>query len=144
MSLCALIYKDTKPISSSTDLVKIMNIGNELYSILSRLCNQSFLLLTELPTMHVTVQEINYQLDYSECYTGSLHNNSYIPGFMFSMSLDNAIQSLIDQRYNSFLLTIGCETVGIYCTADTAFEVFDSHAKNLCGLPDSQGTCESQ
>lgn len=89
----------------------------------------------------VTVQDIDYQLNYSESYTGSLHSDSCIEGFMFSMSLDNAIQSLINQCYNSFLLTIGCETVGIYYTSDSVFKIFDSHAKNLIGLPDIQGTC---
>ena len=51
MSLCALIYNHRSPICSSTDLANIMNIGNELYSVLSRLHNQDFLLLTELPDM---------------------------------------------------------------------------------------------
>ncbi len=44
MSMCALVYKHT-----SNDLIKIMNVGNDLYHVLSRLYNQDFLLLTELP-----------------------------------------------------------------------------------------------
>ena len=59
MSLCALVYNFTSPVTSSADLKDIMNIGNELYSFLSRLHNQDFLLLTELPNM-VTVFETNY------------------------------------------------------------------------------------
>ena len=42
MSLCALIYKHKNSISSSADLVSIMDTGNELYSVLSRLYNQDF------------------------------------------------------------------------------------------------------
>ena len=44
MSLCALIYNHRSPICSSIDLVNIMNIGNELYSVLSQIHNQDFLL----------------------------------------------------------------------------------------------------
>lgn len=40
MTLCALIYKETTPINSSAPLIKILSIGNELYSLLSRLHNQ--------------------------------------------------------------------------------------------------------
>ena len=35
MSLCSLIYNSTQGISSANDLVQIMDIGNQLYSILS-------------------------------------------------------------------------------------------------------------
>lgn len=56
-------------INSSNDLLKTMHIGNELYSSLSQLARQSFLMLTELPTM-LTVLDENYQLDYSASYTG--------------------------------------------------------------------------
>ena len=46
-----------------------MHIGNQLYSSLSQLSRQSFLLLTDLPSM-LTVLEEDYQLEYSESYTG--------------------------------------------------------------------------
>ena len=36
MSFCALVYNTVKAINSSNYLVQIMNIGNELYSILSQ------------------------------------------------------------------------------------------------------------
>jgi hypothetical protein len=45
MSLCALIYnKHRLSITSSVDLENIMNVGNELYSVLSRLYNQDFVI----------------------------------------------------------------------------------------------------
>ena len=69
MSLCALIYHNKKRIGNPDDLKQIMRIGNQLYSSLSRLSRQSFLLLTDLPSM-LTVLEEDYQLEYSESYTG--------------------------------------------------------------------------
>ena len=55
MSLCALIYYNMKGISNPGHLKQIMHIGNQLYSSLSKLSRQSFSLLTELPTMQVTL-----------------------------------------------------------------------------------------
>jgi hypothetical protein len=52
ISLCSLIYVPS--ILDTSALVNIMNLGNELYSMLSRISRQIYLLLTELPTM-VTV-----------------------------------------------------------------------------------------
>ena len=52
MSLCSLIFNYSNgSITDSGDLIQIMNLGNELYSVLSRLLGQSYLLLSELPTM---------------------------------------------------------------------------------------------
>ena len=51
MSLCSLIYvHSNRSILDTSALVKIMNLGNELYSMLSRISKQSYLLLMELPT----------------------------------------------------------------------------------------------
>jgi hypothetical protein len=62
MSLCALLYvHGNGSILDASALVNIMNLGNELYSMLSRLTRQSYLLLTELPTM-VTVEDTNYSV----------------------------------------------------------------------------------
>ena len=66
MSLCALIYHNTKGISSSGDLKQIMHIGNQLYSSLSQLARCSYLLLTELSTM-LTVAEENFRLELIQC-----------------------------------------------------------------------------
>ena len=107
MSLCALIYKHKNSISSSADLVSIMDTGNELYSVLSRLYNQDFLLLTALPQM-VTVLETNFMmilfkacvylsqsknlnlefgLEYSPSYTGNIHDVSSTVDFLYCMPL---------------------------------------------------------
>ena len=49
MSLCALMYHIMKGIGNPDDLKQIMHIGSQLYSSLSQLSRQSFLLLTVLP-----------------------------------------------------------------------------------------------
>ena len=51
MSLCSLIYSNKQGNNSSNVLVAIMSIGNELYSSLSQLARQLYLMLTDLPTM---------------------------------------------------------------------------------------------
>ena len=57
MSLCSLIYfYRNNSMCDSSDLVNIMNLGNQLYSTLSRLSRQMYLLLEELPTM-ITVED---------------------------------------------------------------------------------------
>ena len=43
MSLSALVYSFRNPITSSADLVQIMNIGNNMYSALSQSCKQGLL-----------------------------------------------------------------------------------------------------
>ena len=50
MSLCSLIYNNTRGIRSANDLIQIMNIGDQLYSSLSRLARQAYLIQPELPT----------------------------------------------------------------------------------------------
>ena len=105
MSLCALIYKHKNSLSSSADLVSIMDTGNELYSVLSRLYNQDFLLLTELPQM-VTVLETNFQMEYSPSYIGNMHDVSSTVDFLYCMPLGNALQILIGENYQLFLLTV--------------------------------------
>lgn len=71
MSLCALIYNNIKGINTCNDLVQIMEMGNELYSTLSQCTGKVYLMKTELPAM-IAMSEKNYQLNYSESYTGNL------------------------------------------------------------------------
>ena len=117
-----------------------MNIGNELYSGLSRLSRQSYLLLTEVPEV-ISVSNTNYHLQYSPSYTGTIGGSCDVEDFSHCMPLENAIQALLRQNYNSFLLTILSTTVAIYCISDGKFKIFDSHARDLFGMPHPQGTC---
>ena len=61
MSLYPLIFSKILKINSGNHLVQIMNVGNELYSSLSMLARQAFLMFTELPDI-VTVFERTFQL----------------------------------------------------------------------------------
>ena len=136
MSLASLIYNKRNGIVSPMDLVNIMNIGNELYSGLSSLSRQSYLLLTEVPEM-IIVFNINYQLQYSPSYTGTIHGTCEVQDFNYCMSFADAMQALLGQNYNSFLFT----TVGFYCNGDSKFKMFNSHGRDSYSMPHPQGTC---
>ena len=110
MSLRFLIYNDTQGISSANDLIQIMNIGNQLYSSLSRLARQAYLMQSELPTA-LNVFDTDYQLEYSESYSGTVHQEIAIEGYQYCTSLPRAFESLIFESYTNFILTVGCITV---------------------------------
>ena len=71
VALASLIYNKRNGIVFSVDLVNIMNNGNELYSGLSSLSRLSYLLVTVVKM--IIVFNINYQLQYSPSYTGTIH-----------------------------------------------------------------------
>ena len=75
------------------DLVNIMKIDNELYSGLSK---QSYLLLTEVPEM-IIVFNINYQLQYSPSYTGTIPGTCEVQDFNYCVSFANAMQALLEK-----------------------------------------------
>ena len=141
MSLVALIYNKIKGIHTCNDLVQILEIGNQLYSTLSQCTGQVYLMQTELPSM-IAMSEKNYQLNYSESYTGNLHHsNSIIEGYQYSMSINRAFESLLSQNYFSFILTIECICVSIYHTDNGSYKIFDSHARDEYGRSHPSGTC---
>ena len=86
MSLCSLIYNDTQGISSANDLIQIMNIGNQLYSTLSWLAREAYLMQSELPTA-LNVFDTDYQLEYSESYSGTVHQEIAIEGYQPTVGL---------------------------------------------------------
>ena len=55
----------------------------------------------------LTVLEEDCQLEYSESYTGNIHGEPTIKGYQFCMGLKRAFESLISERYWSFVLTVG-------------------------------------
>ena len=119
MSLYSLIYNNKQGINSADDLASIMKIGNRLYSSLSQLTRQSFLIQTDLPTL---LNVTDYELQYSESYTGTIHQEATIEGYQYCTSLDRAFQSLISENFNNFVLTIGCATVTIYYKGNVGIE----------------------
>ena len=142
MSLCSLIYSNKQGIYSANDLVAIMSIGNELYSSLFQLARQSYLMLTELPTM-LNVFGANYQMHYmySESYIGTLQQENAIQGYQYCTSLQRAFKSLISEDYKNFVLTVRCVGVAIYYKDDIGFKIFDSRAQDLHDRGHPQGTC---
>jgi hypothetical protein len=66
---------------------------------------------------------------------------SAIEDFPYCMSLADAIESLIRENYDSFILTVGCITVCAYCVSHGRFKIFDSHSRDTYGMTHSQGTC---
>ena len=114
MSLSALVFNNIRGINNYNDLVQIMNMGNELYSILSQSTGKSFLTLTELPSV-ISMLEENYQLKYSESYTGKVQSDVIIEEYQYCTPMDKAFESLLSENYTSFILTVGFITVDIYC-----------------------------
>ena len=117
-----------------------MNIGNQCYSSLSRLARQAFLMQSELPTA-LNVFDTDYQLEYSESYSGTVHQDAAIQGYQYCTSLQRAFELLRSENYTNFILTVRCIAVAIYCNSNMGFKIFDSHAKDLYGRGQPQGTC---
>ena len=103
-----------------------MNLGNQLYSSLSRLSRQMYLLLEELPTM-VTVEDYDYSIELSPSYTGNLYLPAMNESVPFVMPLDSALQQLQQEAFHSFLLTIEYNTVSIFSESTGVIKVFDFH-----------------
>ena len=141
MSLCSLIYfYCSSSICDSSDLVSIMNLGNQLYSTLSRLSKQMYFLLDELPTV-ITVEDTDYSIELSQSYTGNLHLPLMNESVQFVMPLDSALEQLQQEAFDSFLLTIEYNTVSIFIESNSIVKVFDSHARDSFGMPHPHGTC---
>ena len=65
---------------------------------------------SELPTA-LNVFDTDYQLEYSESYSGTVHQEIAIEGYQYCTSLPRAFESLIFESYTNFILTVGCITV---------------------------------
>ena len=80
--------------------------------------------MTDLPVM-VNLSDINYQLTYSESYSGLL--NSALPiiaDLPYVISLLAAFNSLLMDNYHAFILTVDIYTVAIYCRPNGRCKVF--------------------
>ena len=55
----------------------------------------------------LTVLEEDFQLEYIESYTDNVHGEPTIEGYQYCMGLKRAFESLISERYRSFILTVG-------------------------------------
>ena len=140
MSLCCLIHNNTLGISSAKDLIQIMNIGNQLYSSLSQLARQAYLMQPELPAA-LNVVDTDYQLEYSESYSGAVHEEVNIEGYQYSTSLQRSFESLISESYTNFILTVRWIAVTTFCNCNVWFKIFDSHARDLHDRGQPQSIC---
>lgn len=114
-----------------------MKIENQLYSAVFQLARHSYLIQTELPTM-LNVLDSDYQLEYSESYTGTVHQETAIEGSVSVLHLfRKSLESLSSPNYTNFISNVGC----IYRNVDIGLKILDSHAKAVYGRGHSQGTC---
>ena len=142
MSLIAILFDFIYSIRSSSDLIEVMNVGNELYTRLSQSTGQDLLMLTELPeVLCLRDTDTVYRLQYSDSYFGSVHNFNDCTIEEHCLSLIEAFESLLRENFISFILTIMTCTVAILVKSNDTFKVFDSHSRNSEGMFDPCGTC---
>ena len=130
MNFCSLIYSNTQGNSSANDLLQIMNIGNQLYSSLLRLARQAYLMQSELP-IALYVFDTDYQREYSESYSSTVHQEIVIEDCRYCTSLPRAFESFMSESCTNFILTVGCIAVATYCNSNMGFKIFDSLARDL-------------
>jgi hypothetical protein len=145
MSLTAIIYNHITNANEwdSTVLNDILCAGNNLYSFISNSVKKSYLLLTDVPEI-VSVFDGIYCMQYGEPFAGDLFmENTALPYY----SIDNAHYALNNLfaethlNYQHCMLTIGSNTVAILKTSEGTFKVFDSHSRDLYGIPHPFGKC---
>jgi hypothetical protein len=88
MCLCTLIYKKRQNICTPQDLVHIMDIGNQLYSNLSCLGRQSFLLFKK-----------NVAFKYSESYSGNVIAYYSIEGYQYCVPFHRSFELLMVEMH---------------------------------------------
>ena len=142
MSLTAIMYNYITNANTwdSTVLNSILCAGNNLYSFISNSVNKSYLLLTDVPEM-VSVFDGIYCMQYGDPFAGDLFMaNTALPYY----SIENALNNLFMEthlNYQHCMLTIGSNTVAIFKTCEGTFKVFDSHSRDLYGIPHPFGKC---
>ncbi|CAB3992941.1 ATP-dependent DNA helicase PIF1 [Paramuricea clavata] len=142
MSLTAIIYSHITNANAwdSTVLNSILCAGNNLYSFISNSVNKSYLLLIDVPEM-VSVFDGIYCMQYGDPFAGDLFmENTTLPYY----SMEGALNNLFTEahlNYQHCMLTIGCNTVAIFKTSEGTFKVFDSHSRDLYGIPHPFGKC---
>ena len=142
MSLTAIIYNHITNTNEwdSTVLNSILCAGNNLYSFISNSVKKSYLLLTDVPKM-VSVFDGIYCMEYGDPFAGDLFMAyTTLPYY----SIENALNDLFTEtclNYQHCMLTIGSNTVAILKTSEGTFKVFDSHSRDLYGIPHPFGKC---
>ena len=140
MSLCSTVYNEIISVNiwETAIMNQILFYGNNLYSLLSQSINKDFLLLTEVPEF-VAIDNDTFHLAYSVSFSGALfmtiNNYPYV-------TLEHACNEIFfNLHYKSCLLTIGMNTVAIFMPFPDVFKIFDSHSRDLHGMPCASGDC---
>ena len=98
--------------------------------------NKRLLFLTDLPVVVIiNLSYINYQLTYSDSYSGLL--NSALPiisDFPYVISILAAFDSLLIDNYQAYILTLERYTVAIYCLPNGRCKIFYSHGRDLLDM----------
>ena len=117
---------------------KTLCVGNNLYSYIHNLNGKDYLLLTDVPDM-LSIENKVYRLQYSESFSGDLFKLCDDEPFFTLRTALNKIFSSTELNYQHSLLTIDCNTVAICMISEGTFKIFDSHSRDLYGIPDPFG-----
>ena len=127
MSLCSLLLLQYH-IGESADCewsCANNKYRNLFYSSLSQLTRQAFIMQSELPTaLHVF--DTDYQLEYSESYSGTVHQETTVEGDQYCPSLWRAFELHISENYTYYIITLRCIAVTTYCNSNVGFKIVDS------------------
>lgn len=79
----------------------------------------------KLPTV-LKVFDTDYQLEYSENYSGTVHQETALEGYQYWTFLQRAFKSLVSENCTNFILTIRCIAVATHCNSNMGFKIFYS------------------
>ena len=83
----------------------------------------------KLPTV-LNVFNTDYQLEYSENYSGTVHQETAMEGCHYCTLLQRVFESLISENYTNFILTIRRITFATRWYSNMGFKIFYSHARD--------------
>ena len=116
---------------------QILHYGNNLYCVISQSINKDFLLLTDVPVF--VSFDNTFHLQYSESFSGALFMTVNSDPYM---TVEHSFYEIfVSSNYKSCLLTIAMNTVAIIMPFPDLFKIFDSHSRDLNGMPCACGYC---
>ena len=89
----------------------------------------------------ISVDNKVYYLQYSDSFAGDVFMITDNEPFYSMTSALNKIFSHSELDYQNCLLTIDCNTLAICMISEGKFKIFDSHLRDLYGMPDPFGKC---
>jgi hypothetical protein len=139
MSIYAIVYNEIKSVNIwDTPLMNMLLVNaNNLYAIISQHIQKDFLLLTDVPEI-LPINNDTFNLEYcSDSFSGALwmeyNNEPYV-------TLEHAFHEVFDAgNYRACLLIIQANTVAVLMPFPDVFKVFDSHSRDMHGMPAAMG-----